>query len=480
MASLFGQEIEFLNAAYRPRPQQEDTGGQSFMRAYQFSQQQKLKDRELALQEQAAPGQLKLAQLHNDNLLLDIAAKTRLADAMTNAKAGEALLADQMATMDWTDQKQRAAIWSIGKKYPDLLSTPLWSKIQENFINSDKAATQAERYQNMYEISQGRLGLEKERNQNLADIAEAKNQLSAARNETDKQHWQSMADVAEAKNKLLETRLNAGTPAQQDMNAAAALRKEAETLRASGDAQGYQDKIRQAGLLETHIAPKGVVSQMGYDDQGRPIMTTTVGGTPTVGTQTIAQGKQISFEIAAEGINDILGKLRPTDVGVAGVAGEQVFDRWLGQVNPNVVSGQRVSNRRALGALTETLFQALSPERIGGSGFSNKDAERLKAISGTVEAAHSYPEIVSGLNEIRGIIKDRSRVFAERTGQTIPDFAKEPDEIQKEYVNRLNALQKAVDNFTMTREQADAEAKALAQKTADSLKRFHGIEATFK
>jgi hypothetical protein len=172
--------------------------------------------------------------------------------------------------------------------------------------------------------------------------------------------------------------------------------------------------------------------------------------------------------------------LRPSDVGVAGVAGEQIFDRWLGQVKPDVVSGQRVSNRRALGALTETLFQALSPERIGGSGFSNKDADRLKAIAGTVEAAHSYPEIVSGLNEIRGIIKDRSRVFAERTGQPIPDFAKEPDEIQKDYVNRLNALQKAVDNFTMTREQADAEAKALAQKTADSLKRFHGIEATFK
>lgn len=478
MAQLYGN-VPFLEAAYRQRPKQEDLS-HSFISAYQFAQQQKLEERKVASQETANALHNEATRMQIQNFGLDFIAKKRMADATLKVKQGYALLSEKMATIDWSDAKDRASIWEIGKQYPELIETPEWNRIQQNFINSDKAATQAERYQNMYEISQGRLGLEKERNQNLADIAEAKNQLAAARNETDKQHWQNMADVAEAKNKLLETRLDAGTPAQQDMNAAAALRKEAEALRASGDAQGYQDKIRQAELLETHIAPKGVVSQIGYDDQGRPIMTTTVGGTPTVGTQTIAQGKQISFEVASEGITDILGKLRPTDVGVAGVAGEQVFDRWLGQVDPKMVSGQRVSNRRALGALTETLFQALSPERIGGSGFSNKDADRLKAIAGTVEAAHSYPEIVSGLNEIRSIIKDRSRVFAERTGQPIPDFAKEPAEIQKDYVNRLNALQKAVDNFTMTREQADAEAKALAQKTADSLQRFHGIQATFK
>ncbi len=482
MASLFGQDIPFLDAAYRPRPQQEDTGGQSFMRAYQFAQQQKLKERELSMQEALLPSQVKLNQLHSDSLALDIAAKTNLADSLVNTKKGEALLSDKLATIDWTDPKARADIWSIGKQYPDLLNAPIWNKIQENFINSDKAATQAEHYQSLYEISSGRLGLEKERNQTLADIAEAKNNLQQARNETEKQHWQSMADVAEAKNKLLELRLNSGTATQQDINAAQALRDEAEKFRISGDVEGYQKKIRAAEMLETHVAPKGVVSQMGYDDQGRPIMTTSVGGVqqPTVGTQTIAQGKQISFEVATEGINDVLSKLRPTDVGVAGVGGEHIFDRWLGQIDPKFVSGQRVSARRALGALSETLYQALSPERIGGSGFSNKDADRLKAIAGTVEASHSYPELVSGLNEIRGIIKDRSRVYAERTGTPVPDFAKTPEEIRADHVKRLNAIQKAVDDFTMTYEQANAEKAALEQKTADSLKRFHRIEASFK
>jgi hypothetical protein len=255
----------------------------------------------------------------------------------------------------------------------------------------------------------------------------------------------------------------------------------AESFRLKGDTANYQLHKERADQYRSLAIPKGVVSQMGYDDQGRPIMTTSVGGAqPTVGTQTMTQQKQISFEMATEGINDIVSKLRPSDVGVAGVAGEQVFDRWLGQIDPKLVSGERVTNRRALGALRENLFQALSPERIGGSGFSNKDAERIKEIASSLEAAHSYGEVVTSLNTIRGIIRDRSRVYAERTGQPVPDFAKKPEELQTEYVNRLNAIQKALDNFTITREQAETEGKEAAARAADALKRFHGINASFK
>lgn len=439
MASLLGVDYPFLDAAYRPQPQQEDTGYHSFMAA----RQQKLAERQQAFEEQKTsmllPMQMEASRMQMQKASLDLIESKRKADAALNVKAGNALLAEKMATIDWSDPKDRASIWEIGKQYPDLIDSPEWNRIQQNFINSDKAANEAEKYKNQLQLME--------------------------------QRYQLLKDKGEA-----------GTATQQDIEAAQKLRRQAEALRQAGDTQGYQDRIRQAELLETHVAPKGVVSQMGYDDQGRPIMTTTIGGTqqPTVSTQSIAQQKHISFEMATEGINDIMSKLRPTDIGVAGVAGEHVFDRWLAQINPQFESGQRVSNRRALGALRETLFQALSPERVGGSGFSNKDAERIKEIASSLEAAHSYPEVRDSLNTIQGIIKDRARIYAERTGTPVPDFAKSPDEIQKDYVNRLNAIQKAVDNFTMTREQADAEAKALAQKTAESLRRFHGIEATFK
>lgn len=370
---------------------------------------------------------------------LNIAAQMRKNDAAVNVTKGNVELARKMSTIDWTSPSDRASVWEIGKQYPELLETPEWNRIQQNFINSDRAAVEAEKYKTQLELLQER-------------------------------------------NKLLEDKSAAGTPTQQDIAAAQKLRAQAEALRSSGDPTGYQDKIRQAELLETHVAPKGITIQTGVDERGNAVNTVSIGGAgaPTTGTQTMAQQKQISFETATEGINDIVQRLRPADVGVAGVVGENVFDRWLGQLDPKLVSGERVSNRRALGALRETLFQALSPERIGGSGFSNKDAERIKEIADSLEAKHSYPEVKQSLNTIRDIIADRSRVFAERTGQPVPDFAKTPEMIQNEYVTRLNALKKSVDNFTLTREQADAESKALAQRTADALKRFHGIDVNFK
>ena len=414
--------------------------GQAIASSFLAARQQKLREREQAVseeqQQQMMPLRMEALRMQQQAAGLELAEHKRKADAALQTKAGFALLADKMATIDWSDPADRASIWSIGAKYPDLLDSPEWNRIQQNFINSDKA----------------QIGLE---------------------------NANRMLELQKERNKLLEDKQ--GTATMQDINAAQKLRQQAEALRSAGDTIGYQDKIRQAELLETHVAPKGITIQTGTDDQGRPITTTQIGGgAPTTGTQTMAQQKQISFDTAVEGINDVLGRLRPADVGVAGVVGENVFDRWLGQIDPSVVSGKRVSNRRALGALRETLFQALSPERIGGSGFSNKDAERIKEIADSLGAAHSYGEVATSLNEIRDTIRDRARIFAERTGQPIPESAKTEDELRLGYLRRREALQKAVDNFTMTQEQANEQGKSLQERLAESLKRYHGIEADFK
>lgn len=409
------------------------------------ARQQKMRESQMQLEEEEKRALIQGHYLQNraneQNMqmgALNIAAQMRKNDAAVNVTKGNVELARKMSTIDWTSPADRASVWEIGKQYPELLETPEWNRIQQNFINSDRAAVEADKYKTQLEL-------------------------------------------LEQRNKLLEDKAGLGTTTQQDVSAVLKLRQEAEALRLAGDAKGYQEKLSAADMIATHVAPRGITVQTGVDDQGRPITTTTIGGAgkPTTGTETLAQQKQISFETATEGINDIMQRLRPSDVGVAGVAGENIFDRWLGQLDPKLVSGERVSNRRALGALRETLFQALSPERIGGSGFSNKDAERIKEIADSLEAKHSYPEVKESLSTIRGIIADRSRVFAERTGQPVPDFAKTPDMLRDEYVNRLKALKKSVDNFTLTTEQANAESAALAQRTSDALKRFHGTDVNF-
>lgn len=476
MAQLYGN-VPFLEAAYRQRPKQEDLS-HSFISAYQFAQQQKLEERKVASQETANALHNEATRMQIQNFGLDFIAKKRMADATLKVKQGYALLSEKMATIDWSDAKDRASIWEIGKQYPELIETPEWNRIQQNFINSDKAATQAERYQNMYEISQGRLGLEKERNQNLADIAEAKNQLAAARNETDKQHWQNMADVAEAKNKLLETRLDAGTPAQQDMNAAAALRKEAEALRASGDAQGYQDKIRQAELLETHIAPKGISIQQGVDERGQPTSNITIGGVqqPTTATRTGAQQKEIGYEMAVQGINDVLKKIGPSDVGISGFVGENVFDKWLSSFSeavggPSYGSGTRVPNRTALRNLRELLFQAFSPERLSGSGFSNKDVARLNELANGLDPAKGYDYVRGSLMEMRRLITERAKVQSSQSGQPLDDAFRTTDEIISNYNSAVQQITESVKANRLTPQQGFEQAQKLHRSMLESLQR---------
>lgn len=468
--------IPFLEAAYRPRPVMEDTGGQSFMRSFQAAQQVGMQQKELALRTAMMPLQIEVMRMQQIANILGLIEAKRKADTALQIKGGNALLAEKMAKIDWSSPSDRASIWEIGKKFPELLETQEWNRIQQNFINSDKAAAQAEHWKNLYELGQSRIEMESERNTNLSAIAEARLKLQEARTDDQRLHWQQMVDLAEAKNKLLETRIGAGTATQQDMAAAQKLRQEAETLRAAGDAQGYQDKIRQAELLETHIAPKGITVTTGTDDQGRPITTTTVGGgAPTTSTQSIAQQKTIQNENAIEGITAVLSKVTPADVGVRGVLGEQVVDKWLTQIDPALASKPRIENRTALRALRESLFAAMSGERASGTGFSNKDAERIKELASGLEASTSYPDLVARMSEIRSIIKQRTKVFAERTGQPVPEFAKEPEELKDEYEKRRLQIIKDVQENRLTREQGQAELQRIYDQLSSSLFRFHNL-----
>jgi len=143
MAGALGVDFPFLDAAYRQRPAADDSGGRSFMQAYQFAQQQKLAQRKQAMEEQQQsmllPLQTEALRMQTQANALNLIESKRKADFALNVKSGNALLAEKMATIDWSSPADRASIWEVGKRYPELLETPEWNRIQQNFINSDKA-----------------------------------------------------------------------------------------------------------------------------------------------------------------------------------------------------------------------------------------------------------------------------------------------------------------------------------------------------
>lgn len=225
-------------------------------------------------------------------------------------------------------------------------------------------------------------------------------------------------------------------------------------------------------MIESHLSPKGVQVQTGYDDQGRPIFTTNVGGgNATVGTQTAAQQKQIGYDIAIQGIGDVLKNLRPEDVGVRGVVGEMISDKYLAQIDPSFANQPRIEKRAALRALREQLIQSISAEPSGR--FSNKDVQRIGELASGLEASTSLPELKTKFGELKYVLSSRSRTYAERMGLPVPDFTKTADEIKTEYSAKRAALQKAVEvDHTLTAEQANAESKAAYDKAKALLQKL--------
>lgn len=139
MASLFGQDISFLDQAYSPKPTSE-TGSASFFKGWQMRQQQQQLQMEQQKQAVMLPLQQKAAELQLQGSALDIVAKTHQAEYSVQQKAGEAELSQALANTNWENPIDRSKLWGIVAKYPVLGETKMWVDAQKQMEISDQAA----------------------------------------------------------------------------------------------------------------------------------------------------------------------------------------------------------------------------------------------------------------------------------------------------------------------------------------------------
>lgn len=402
----FPQEL-LARTQYGP----DNSGFTSFMQGRESA----LKERQLRIQEFEAGLQQKLQAIDVQKGMADLKTKIDL-------QQGQAELSQAMADIDYSNPHDRKRIWEVGARHPALVPT-IDNIEQRLFLAHDVAAQKAK-------------------------------------------YWEDQATFRGQQLELAKQKAEAGPAAVQTAEKVSGLRKRAEQARISGNTEEYQSLNNEADLLQQTMQKSGLQIQFG---PGNEILSVTT-GVPTVATQSQVQSKNIAYQNAVQGINDVLGKLRPSDVGVQGVLGEQVFDKWLSQVNPALASGERIQNRTALRNLREILFSSLSPERIGGSGFSNKDAERIKELASGLEASTSYPDLQNRLSEIKSVINDRVRVNAQALGQPVPDFVKSPLEITNEYESFKAKMKQDWKENRRTQEQADELIKKAYERAQEALK----------
>lgn len=251
----------------------------------------------------------------------------------------------------------------------------------------------------------------------------------------------------------------------------------AQQAKDSGDDASYQMYTKRADDLENSVT-KGTEEQtVGWDDQGRPIVTFVKGakggaaaGGPTVGSMSLQQQKEMKYQNAAQLINDLQKSLRPEDVGARGTLGEYVLDRGMAQLSPKFANKQRIANRDALTILRESLMREVTDDTRRFSAQDREDISNALPSSGAFE---SYTDAMTRMKKVQDIIIDRARNYAERAGQPIPMFAQTKDEIVSNYKRKKSAMDAAVAKGNLSRQEADAQSQKDYTSALDALTKFH-------
>lgn len=276
--------------------------------------------------------------------------------------------------------------------------------------------------------------------------------------------------------KIAQIRTSGDTPLREDqlLTRARELDAQAEQARLSGNATEFQRLKDEANLFRSKAAPRessirvtqpgGATIEVNQGPRGASV-------TPTV--QTDLQKRQLVMELGTEAANQLLTRIRPQDVGVAGWVGGNVFP-FIRQIRPGTGDAEVIPNRMALGEFGELLKSGLSAEDV--SRMSEGDVKRLHRIgTDLLEVKLSYEDIVGRINEARDIFTRRSRTYSERMGLPIEDHAKTPQEIQSTYETQKAAILQSFKENRLTRAQAEAEVKIAQQRAINSLQRFHNI-----
>lgn len=231
-----------------------------------------------------------------------------------------------------------------------------------------------------------------------------------------------------------------------------------EITKLQGDIAAATDPAQKEGLqrrltnLQVQTAPSGM--EVTTPDgtvirQGKGVGTKIPAGIVTKAQERLS-GTQKTVEL----LDDLQGSLRPTDVGVAGVAGNLILDKLLPQIGVPSADASRMDNRTKLKTLIEGALRQVSAD----SRFSNADRKAIEGILPSAGMVESFESTQQTINTLRRIFAKRALIDAHEIGQDAPGFAVQAlDEV---------ALAEAVRSGLLSREKAVNEVRRRQPKAA--------------
>lgn len=135
--------------------------------------------------------------------------------------------------------------------------------------------------------------------------------------------------------------------------------------------------------------------------------------------------------------------LRPEDIGVRGVIGEEVLDRLLPQLGVSSADAQRADNRTKLKMAIEGAMKQVSDD----TRFSNADRAAIKAVLPRAGMVESYENAMKTSQVLRRIIAKRALIDAKEIGRAAPQEAVrslDPEGIRDAYRSGLISESEAI------------------------------------
>lgn len=181
-----------------------------------------------------------------------------------------------------------------------------------------------------------------------------------------------------------------------------------DRARAAGDPAAAEFIL--AGIKES-VTPKGMKLEVGPDGGIMFSQGSTGDGGMTTANTTKSQERQYQQERLIREGGQLLGILRPQDLGIQGNVGE-VAGGFLGQLDPKLANAQVAQNRTRLRTFRESALRAVSDD----SRFSNNDRTAIEQMLPSDGWVENLPQAQGKLKAVLTIFAQRATNEAQRQG----------------------------------------------------------------
>jgi len=176
-------------------------------------------------------------------------------------------------------------------------------------------------------------------------------------------------------------------------------------------AEGRAEDVKYLkAALDEEILPSGMMLETGPNGQ---FIFKQGKGSLTTQSTTQSQERQYQSERVMKEGAELLSKLRPEDLGFAGVVQESFINKGLAQIVPGMADSSVSARRTQLRQFREVALKTISSD----SRFSNTDRKAIESLLPEDGVFESYPSARAKLYAAIELMSRRSSTEAERRGE---------------------------------------------------------------